>query len=208
MGQEGFEVSTVDAGDGALVRVASILPDIVLLDLHRPVMDGLAVCAALRNDPSLRGIPVVILTSCSSDDDVVAGLELGADDVVTRPISHRVLVARLRAALQRRADTEPGDGDLLRRGPITLAPAQHEARVDDEIVSLTATEFGILVALARRPGRVLSRSQILHALHGADCTVTDRAVDVHVLTLRRKLGRARAWIETVRGLGYRFRAAT
>lgn len=203
--REGFHVTCVGTGEGALKAVRQAAPDLILLDLMLPGMDGLEVCRALRNDPALASVPVVMLTAKTEEADIVTGLELGADDYVTKPFNPRVLIARVKAVLRRGDIDEPEEsGKSLRIRNVAINPERHEVRVDDEPILLTATEFRLLHLLARRPGRVFTRGEIISSIHGSQTAVTDRSVDVQVVSLRRKLGEAGTYIQTVRGVGYRF----
>ncbi len=203
--RDGYQVRMAFTGEEGLALIRSLKPTLVLLDLMLPGIDGLTVCGNLKRDPDTREIPVVILTARGEDADIVAGLELGADDYVTKPFSPRVLVARLRSVLRRRTIPPPTEDEVLRRGPFLVDPGRHEVRLEDRVVPLTATEFRILATLMRRAGWVFSRDQIIQHVHGADYPVTDRSIDVQMVALRRKLGHAGEWLETVRGVGYRFR---
>lgn len=203
--KEGFCVRGVSSGEEALEAARSRAPDLVVLDLMLPGVDGLEVCRRLKADPLLRHIPVVMLTAKGEEADVVAGLELGADDYVVKPFSMRVLLARIGAVLRRRARVEPGEEDVVRIRDLVIHPGRHEVLLGGEPVSLTLSEFRILHLLARRPGWVFTRYQIVDAVHGEDHPVTDRSVDVQIAGLRKKLGRAGRYIETVRGVGYRFK---
>jgi two-component system alkaline phosphatase synthesis response regulator PhoP len=204
--KEGYGVTGVGSGEETLPRARKLRPDLIVLDLMLPGIDGLTVCKQLKQDESLRGIPVIMLTAKGTEADVVTGLELGADDYVTKPFSPRVLVARIRSVLRRRR--EGGDGASsgeLRRGPLVISPGRHQVLRDGKPVDLTATEFSILSLLAQRPGWVFTRNQIIEGVRGEEYPVTDRSVDVHITGLRRKLEAAGDLIETVRGVGYRFR---
>ena len=203
--RHGFTPVCVGTGEEALAKVARKLPDLILLDLMLPGIDGLDVCRKLKGNPTTRSIPVVMVSAKGEEADVVAGLELGADDYIVKPFSPRVLVARVKAALRRGSDPEDGDtADApLRIGGITLNPSRREVAVDGSPISLTRTEFDLLSLLMKRPGRVFTRGQIIDAVRGEDYAVTDRSVDVQVLGLRRKLGAQGEVIETVRGVGYR-----
>jgi two-component system alkaline phosphatase synthesis response regulator PhoP len=205
--KEGYQVTVVATGEDALLAARSKLPDIIILDLMLPGVDGLEVCRRLKADPKTRSIPIVMLTAKGDEADVVTGLELGAADYVTKPFSPRVLTARVRAAL-RRGDAEEDAGGTLRVKDLTIHPGRHQVTVGDKPVELTATEFRIMQFLAKRPGWVFTRQQIVDAAQGDDVFVTDRyvtdrSVDVHIVSLRRKLGECGAYIETVRGVGYR-----
>ncbi|MBN2205554.1 MAG: response regulator [Thermoleophilia bacterium] len=209
LAKEGYTVVAVASGEDALAASRTKLPDAVVLDLMLPGLDGLEVCRRMKSDPTTRHIPIVMLTAKGTEADIVTGLELGASDYVTKPFSPRVLTARVKAVLRR--DTESTDeGGVLRVRQLTIHPGRHEVLAGDVPVSLTATEFRILVFLSRRPGWVFTRQQIVDAAQGddvyvADRFVTDRSVDVHIVSLRRKLGACGAYIETVRGVGYRLR---
>ncbi len=203
--KDGFRVTGVGSGEDALPAVRRHRPDLLLLDLMLPGLDGLTICRLLRQDEALRELPVIMLTAKGTEADIVTGLELGADDYVTKPFRPRVLVARVRSVLRRRGGADPAEAPALRRGALTILPTRHEVRLEDRPVDLTATEFSVLTVLARRPGWVFTRNQIIEAVRGDDYAVTDRSVDVHITGLRRKLGVAGDLIETVRGVGYRFR---
>ncbi len=168
-----------------------------------PGMDGLEVCRRIKADPKTRQIPVVMLTAKGEEADIVAGLELGAEDYITKPFSGRVLAARVRRILRKKTE-EPEPGAVVKVRELTIDPARHEVRVENEPVELTLTEFNILHTLARRPGLVFTRYQIVDAIHGDNYLVTDRAIDVQIVSLRKKLGPCAKYIETVRGVGYRF----
>jgi two-component system alkaline phosphatase synthesis response regulator PhoP len=205
--KEGYHVTVVATGEDALAAARTKLPDLVILDLMLPGVDGLEVCRRLKADAKTRTIPIVMLTAKGDEADVVTGLELGASDYVTKPFSPRVLTARIRAVL-RRGDAAEGDEATIRIRDLAIHPGRHQVLVRNTSVELTATEFRILVFLAKRPGWVFTRQQIVDAAQGDDAFVsdrfvTDRSVDVHIVSLRRKLGSGGAYIETVRGVGYR-----
>ena len=202
--REGYKVLTCETGEQALAVARSKTPDLVVLDLMLPGIDGLEVCKRLKADPGLRHIPVVMLTAKGEESDIVAGLELGADDYITKPFSGKVLVARVRRLL-RKVSEAADEKSLVKIHGLVIDPGRHEVTLDDKPVSLTLTEFNILHTLARRPGLVFTRYQIVDAIHGDDYLVTDRAVDVQIVALRRKLGSCGKLIETVRGVGYRFK---
>jgi two-component system phosphate regulon response regulator PhoB len=205
LAREGYRVTCVGSGEEAIRGIRSAPPDLVLLDIMLPGMDGLEVCRALKKDSSTRHIPVIMLTAKGEETDVVTGLELGADDYVPKPFSPRVLVARVRAVL-RRAAGEPEEEDApLSVGELVIHPGRHEVLVGGQSVNLTPTEFRVLHVLAGRPGWVFTRYQIADAIHAGDSAVTDRAVDVQIVGLRKKLGPCGERIETVRGIGYRYR---
>lgn len=203
--RKGLEVTLAASAEHALPLLRSRTFHLVILDLMLPGMDGLQLCRLLKADAALRHLPVLIVTALSQDTDVVSGLELGAEDYVTKPFSPSVLVARVRALLRRH--TEPATRDLapLKMDGIEIFPGEHMVLVDSKEVELSLTEFRILYTLAKSPGWVFSRYQILDQVRGEGYVATDRVVDVHVTGLRKKLGAAGDCIETVRGVGYRFR---
>jgi two-component system phosphate regulon response regulator PhoB len=170
-----------------------------------PGVDGLDVTKRLKADDATCKIPIVMLTAKGEESDIVTGLELGAEDYITKPFSPKVLVARVRAVLRREIKDAPGDEEALTIHEITIHPGRHEVLVNDKPVQLTFTEFGILSFLVRRPGWVFTRNQIVDAVRGDDYYVTDRSVDVQIVGLRKKLGKAGKHIETVRGVGYRLK---
>jgi two-component system phosphate regulon response regulator PhoB len=201
--KNGYRVDTAISGEQGLEKASRKLPDLILLDLMLPAVDGLEVCRIIKNDPKTRHIPVVMLTAKGEEADIVAGLEIGADDYITKPFSPRVLMARVKAVLRRPA---PGtDSDIIAVGDLEIDPGRHRIAVKGKTVELTATEFNLLHFLASRPGWVFTRYQIVDAIHGNDYPVTDRSIDVQVVGLRKKLGPAGEYVETVRGVGYRFR---
>ena len=198
-----YDVVGVASGEEALAQVRTTPPDLVVLDLMLPGVDGLEVCKALKRDTHTAAISIVILTARGEEADIVAGLELGADDYLTKPFSPRVLLARIRAVL-RRHHTEPVAADaMITHHGLVLHPGRHEVLVEGQPVPLTLTEFRVLHLLAQRPGWVFTRNQIIAAAQGTDVSVTERAVDVHIVSLRRKLGPVGETIETIRGVGYR-----
>lgn len=208
LGREGYAVAQATTGERGLELAQAAVPDLVLLDVMLPGIDGLETLRRLKALPSLARVPVIMASAKGEDPDVVAGLELGADDYVVKPYSPRVLVARVRTALRRRFQGGLGEVDadaVVSVDGITLDPDRHEIRVDGERVDLSATEFAVLELLMRSPGRVYGRAAIIDAVKGRDYPVTDRSVDVQIVSLRRKLGARGDYIETVRGVGYRFR---
>ena len=205
LARERFEASVARDGEEALKLIARDPPSLVLLDLMLPGMDGLAVCRALKSSPATAAIPVVMLTARGEESDIVAGLELGADDYITKPFSMKVLLARVKAVLRRRQEA-PADKDaVVRIHDLLINPGRHEVLLWGKPVEMTFCEFRILHLLAGRPGWVMTREQIVDAVRGADYAVTDRAVDVQVVGIRKKLGPRADYIETVRGVGYRFK---
>lgn len=202
--REGYEVMTVGTGDQALTVARSRQPSLILLDLLLPGLQGLDVCKILKADFKTHAIPIIILSAKSEESDIVTGLELGADDYITKPFSSRVLAARVRRALRKGAE-QGLDRRIINVHDLTIDPSRCEAHLGGHPLALTLSEFNILYALARRPGIVFSRYQIVDSLHGGDYIVTDRAIDVQITYLRKKLGPYRDYIETVRGVGYRFK---
>ncbi|MBX3372980.1 MAG: response regulator transcription factor [Phycisphaeraceae bacterium] len=206
--REGFEAAVIASGRLALDAVARRKPDLILLDLMLPDLDGLEVCRQLKWHEDHRTIPIVMVSAKGEEADVVTGIELGADDYVTKPFSPKVLMARVRSVL-RRSTTRPAPDRLspnrieFAGGLLTIDPDRHVVRAANRAVELTVTEFGILQYLAARPGFVRTRDQIIAAVHGGNTVLSSRTIDVHVTALRRKLGDLGSMIETVRGVGYR-----
>jgi two-component system alkaline phosphatase synthesis response regulator PhoP len=205
LAKEGYTVVGVMTGEDGVQQAKTAKPNAVLLDLMLPGMDGLEVCRMLKGDPTTRHIPVIILTAKGEESDVVTGLEVGADDYIVKPFSPKVLIARLRAVLRRRSRVPEDDETPIQAHEMLIHPGRHEVLVNGAAMDLTLAEFGLLRFLARRPGWVFTRAQIVSGVKGENYIVTDRAVDVQVVGLRRKLGVAGRYIETVRGVGYRFK---
>lgn len=205
----GYEVDCAACGEEGLKQVKEKHPDLILLDLMLPGIDGLDICRRLRRDEETEAIPIIMLTARGEEADIVSGLELGADDYVTKPFSIKVLLARIQTVLRRRSD-ELGDeaSEELQVGDLRIHTGRNQVLVEGQNVELTFTEFRVLVALASRPGWVFTRYQIVNAVRGEDYAVTDRAVDVQIAGLRKKLGSCGHYIETVRGVGYRFKEQT
>lgn len=200
----GYEVSCADSGEAALEMAMTDAPDMILLDLMLPGIDGLNVCRQLKNNRGTDTIPVVMLTAKGEESDLVRGLECGADDYIVKPFSPKVLLARMKA-IRRRLASAPGDGKLIEVANLVIDVNRHRVFINETPIELTLTEFRLLQLLAGRRGLVFTRSQIVNAIRGEDYIVTDRAVDVQIVGLRKKLGETGALIETVRGVGYRFR---
>ncbi len=201
----GHTVSGVESGEEALASVRREQPDLVILDLMLPGMNGLEVCRRLRTDRETAGIPLIIVSARDEEKDVVTGLEYGADDYLTKPFSPSILAARVQAVLRRREVGDPAaDRDAISASGISLDRTRREVLISGERIDLTFTEFEILWLLAGHPGQVFTRSRIVEGVRGADTAITVRAVDVRLVGLRRKLGAAAGSIETVRGVGYRF----
>lgn len=205
LAKEGYRVKVVSTGEEALRAVQGDPPGLVLLDLMLPGVDGLEVARQLKSGPATRNVPIIILTAKGDEVDVVSGLEIGADDYVPKPFSPRVLIARIRAVLRRATQQPVDDNAPVTTGELAIHPGRHEVLLGGEPIQLTPTEFRVLYVLASRPGWVFTRYQIADAIHEGDGPVTDRSIDVQIVGLRRKLGPAAARIETVRGVGYRFR---
>ncbi|MDK2857964.1 MAG: two-component system, OmpR family, phosphate regulon response regulator PhoB [Verrucomicrobiota bacterium] len=204
--RENFGVLEAGSGEEGLKLVERTAPDLILLDLMLPGKDGLEICRILKRNDRTQNIPIVMMTARGEENDIIMGLELGAEDYVVKPFSPKVLGARVKAVLRRNASApELSPDDVLKIHDMVIHPGRHEVLVKDKAVDLTATEFRILHFLARRPGWVFTRYQIVNAVHGEDYPVTERSIDVQVVGLRRKLRRAGNCIETVRGIGYRFR---
>ena len=203
--KEGYHVITATSGETAISKAHKEKPDLILLDLMLPGVDGLDVYRELKKKQDTSQIPIIMVTAKTEDADIITGLELGSDDYVTKPFSPKVLLARIKAVLRRKKYEEVEDTPILRIHELTINPARHEVLVNDEPKSLTASEFKILYFLARRPGWVFTRDQIISAIRGDDYPVTDRSVDVQIVGLRKNLGESGAYIQTVRGVGYRFK---
>jgi two-component system alkaline phosphatase synthesis response regulator PhoP len=204
--KEMFE--TISAGDGlkALQLARQQRPDLVLLDLMLPGMEGLEVCRRLKAERDTAGIPIIMLTAKGEEADIVAGLEIGADDYVPKPFSMRLLLARIKAVLRRTSAAESAEPRALTKvHDLVIDDDRHEVRVGGQPVMLTLTEYKLLRFLAQHPGRVFTRTQILNNIQDEHVLVIDRAIDVHVAALRKKLGEASCFVETVRGVGYRFK---
>lgn len=203
--RNGYKVDTAMTGEDGLTKTKGLLPDLLVLDLMLPKVDGLEVCRTLKNDPKTENVSIVMLTAKGEEADIVTGLEMGADDYIAKPFSPRVLLARIKAVLRRKqAKNIKDDSAVIRIHNIEIHPGRHEVLVKGKPVKLTSTEFSILYFLASQPGWVFTRYQIVDSIHGSDYPVTDRSVDVQVVGLRKKLGSAGKYIETVRGIGYKF----
>ncbi|MFM1872479.1 MAG: hypothetical protein RL398_1901 [Planctomycetota bacterium] len=207
--REGHKVIACRNGEQGLSRIRTDNPDLVILDLMLPGMDGVEVCRQVKADPVTRAIPIIMVTAKSEESDIVLGLGIGADDYITKPFSPRELVARVKVVLRRGPlREESGRGERVVRGPLAIDLGRHEARLDEVLLTLTPTEMRLLHFLASHPGRVFTRAHLLSRVIGEDAIVTDRNIDVHVRALRQKLGDAQKFIETVRGVGYRFAEAS
>ncbi|HEY9073288.1 MAG TPA: response regulator, partial [Desulfobaccales bacterium] len=205
LAREGYQVAGAASGEEAVKAAKTVLPDLILLDLLLPGIDGLEVCRTLKGEVRTRSIPIIMLTAKGEESDIVAGLELGAEDYVTKPFSPRVLLARIRTALRRRAAAPPAATALLKVHELVIDPGRHEVLLEGRRLDLTLMEFHLLHLLARRPGWVYTRGQIVQGVHGEDYAVTERSIDVHMVGLRKKLGSFGKNLETVRGIGYRLK---
>ena len=208
LAKAGFHVVYADNGEQALSVIKREKPELIILDLMLPGLNGLEVCKLVRKDPKSKNLPIVMLTAKSEENDITAGLDLGADDYITKPFSPKILISRIKAALRRKEGLSEENGGAKKNAPltihgITIDPNRYEVRVGEETIILTVTEFSILELLAKRPGWVFNRQQIIDGVRGYDYVITPRAVDVQVFGLRKKLGEAGKYIETVRGIGYR-----
>ena len=203
--REGYKVDCAATGEEALKKTESEAIDLIVLDLMLPGINGLEVTRRLKGSPKSQNLPIVMLTAKGEEADVVSGLELGADDYITKPFSPRVLAARVRAVLRRSRREVSEESLVLELQGMVIHPGRRSVQVEGIPIKLTFTEFQVLYFLARRPGWVFTRSQIVDAVRGDDYPVTDRSVDVQIVGLRKKLGNSGQCIETVRGVGYRFR---
>lgn len=205
LAKEGYTVTGFPSGEEMLAKLAGEGPDLFILDVMLPGVDGLALCKRIKGDTETNLTPVIMLTAKGEEGDIVAGLNLGADDYIPKPFSPRVLIARVKAVLRR-----PGKGpvaaagEVVNHGDLVIDHSRHEIRLAGTPLSLTATEFRILSFLANKPGWVFSRDQIISAVHDGNIAVTDRTVDVQIVALRKKLGSGQNYIQTVRGIGYKF----
>lgn len=206
--KEGYRIVTAMTGPEGLKQVKEEKPNLVVLDLMLPEMDGLEVCKRLRSAPDTAMLPIIMLTAKAEESDTIIGLELGADDYVTKPFSPKALVARVKALLRRLERTPANGASQFRYGPLTLDLGRHEVSVNNEEVPLTAKEFGLLEHLLRHPGRVLTREVLLNAVWGYDYYGTTRTVDVHIRRLKQKLPLLEEAIVSVKSLGYKLKDAT
>ena len=202
--REGYSVLASQRGDEGLNLIRSEAPDLVLLDLMLPGMDGLSICRQMKSDSSMREIPIIIASAKGEESDVVIGLEMGADDYLAKPFSPRELLARIRAVLRRGAPTADVRDDRIVVRDLIIDSRKHEVKINNRVVSLTSTEFKLLHHLASSRGRAFSREQLLNRVVGMGVVVVDRNIDVHIRALRKKLGNHSDMIQTIRGVGYRF----
>ena len=207
LAKEGHSITCVDTGEKAVESVRRRMPDIIVLDLMLPGIDGLEVCRRLKRDSKTREVPIIMLTAKSEERDVITGLDGGADDYVTKPFSPKVLHARIKSLMRRKdAELKSQQESTIEIRDLVIHPGRHEVTLGGLALNLTYTEFALLQHLAKRPGWAYTRAQIVDAVKGEDYPVTERSVDVQVAGLRKKLGDFGGNIETVRGVGYRFRA--
>ena len=202
--REGYKVLLAGHGNEGLALIQSKRPALVILDLMLPGIDGLSICQQLRADPKTRSIPLMILSAKEEESDIVIGLSLGADDYLAKPFSPREMLARVKALLRRANTSRSVSDDYIQVGPLAIDFSRFEAKLSGQPLKLTATEFKLLAELAGHPGRALTREHLLNRSVGDAVVVVDRNIDVHIRSVRKKLGDQAAMIETVRGLGYRF----
>lgn len=203
--KEGFEVAAASDGQDGLRRAQTLLPDLIILDLMLPSLDGLQVCRNLRSDPKTQDIPLLMLTAKGEETDEIVGFSMGADDYVTKPFKLQPLIHRIKALLRRPRST-PEQRDVVSAQGLEIDRVKHIVTADERELYLTPTEFRLLWTLARQPGRTYTRSELMDICRGEDANAMERTIDVHVRALRHKLGKRAALIETIRGVGYRFSA--
>jgi two-component system, OmpR family, alkaline phosphatase synthesis response regulator PhoP len=208
LSREGFTILCAASGEAAWDLLKTERVNLLVLDLMLPGMDGLELARRLKSEPRTQAVPIVMLSAKGEEADIVTGLELGADDYVTKPFSPRVLTARVRAVLRRQSQPESAEDEVLEIEDLVIDSGRRSVTAGGSPVNLTYTEFQVLSFLARRPGWVFTRTQIVDAVRGDDYPVTDRSVDVQIVGLRKKLGDSGHYIETVRGVGYRFKEKT
>lgn len=204
--KEGYIISQAPSGEKAIASVEENIPDLIILDLMLPGIDGIEICRQLKRKEETRKVPIIMVTAKGEDSDIITGLEMGADDYITKPFSPKVLIARIRTVLRRNSEiTYPKEEQLITIHGITINSARHTVHLDNKEIILSATEFAILEFLAANPGWVFSRNQIIKNVKGNDYPVTERSVDVQILGLRKKLEHFGDTIQTVRGVGYRMK---
>lgn len=203
--QNGFNVTTVKTGEAALEKARDVEPDLIVLDLMLPGIDGLDVCRILKSDKDTEDILIMMVTAKGAEEDIVKGLELGADDYLAKPFSPNVLVARIKALIRRGTGNGNKKNDILKYNDLKIHPGRREVSIKNEILDLTYSEFQILYLLVNNPGWVYTRNQIIEAIRGDNYPVTDRSIDFQIVGLRKKLGDYGKYINTVRGVGYRFK---
>jgi len=205
LSKNGYRVKIVTSGEDALELIKENDYDLIILDLMLPGVDGFDICKIIKSDKQKANIPIVMVTAKADEADKVAGLEIGADHYVTKPFSPRELLAIVKATLRRSPAKQEEEKPIIERGDLKIHVGRHEVTVRNKLLDLTLLEFRILLALAKKPGWVMTRYQIVDATRGEGISVTDRSVDVHIVSLRKKLGDAADYIETVRGVGYKFK---
>jgi two-component system phosphate regulon response regulator PhoB len=203
--REGYKAVGVESGEEGLELAISLKPDLMILDLMLPGMSGMDVCRKVKQDSSAQNVPIIIVSAKGEESDIVSGLELGADDYLTKPFSPRILMARVRAVMRRSGETDKKDDTILQIHGLTIDTKKFQLSIDGSPIELTKSEFKILHFLASHRGWVYTRYQIVDAIRGDKYVVTERAIDVQVTGLRKKLGNHADLIETVRGVGYRFK---
>ncbi|RKX23006.1 MAG: DNA-binding response regulator [Candidatus Zixiibacteriota bacterium] len=205
LSKEGYKVTGFTSGEEGLKSVKQLKPDLILLDLMLPGMDGLEICRQLKKESTTDHIPIIMLTAKTEESDIVSGLEMGADDYITKPFSPKVLIARIRSLFRRLKSKEITEQSVIELDDIIINPGKFEVLVNSKPIVLTLTEFQILHQLAKKPGWVFTRDQLIDSIRGEDVIITDRSIDVQIVGLRKKLGKLGHQIETVRGIGYRFK---
>ena len=199
----GYRTTCLLDGESAIKEIRESIPDLILLDLMLPGIDGLDVCRILKNSEQTAKIPIIMITAKGEDTDVVKGLEIGADDYVTKPFSLKVLFARVNALI-RRKNEYLNSNNKIQFKEILIHPGKREVKVGNKKIELTFSEFQILYLLAGRPNIVFTRQQIIDEIHGINYHVTDRSIDFQIVGLRQKLGKAKKYIQTIRSVGYKF----
>jgi two-component system phosphate regulon response regulator PhoB len=202
--KEGYRTSTATSGEEALSILKKESFDLLLLDLMLPGIDGFDLCRIIKSDAKF-DLPIIMLTARSTEIDKVAGLEIGADYYITKPFSIRELLAVVKVILRRKNNNTEQDKEIIERDPIKIHTGKHEVYLNDKLINVTIVEYKILFELLKRPGWVLSRNQLIEATRGEDIIITERTVDVHIVSLRKKLGKYADIIDTVRGVGYKFK---
>ncbi|PCJ20007.1 MAG: DNA-binding response regulator [Candidatus Cloacimonadota bacterium] len=203
---ENYKLTIFSNSESAIANLYKMKPDLILLDINLPGKNGLESLGIIRNKKGFEKIPIIMLTAKSSDIDQVLGLELGADDYITKPFTPQVLLARLKVTFRRFIDSSLQKNEsIIDIHGLVIDSISHQVQYKSQQLNLTITEFKILLSLAKKPGWVLSREQLIQTAHGDFCDITNRAIDVQIVTLRKKLGEASPLIETVRGVGYRFK---
>ena len=206
LSRDGYEVVTAKSGEDALQTADIFNPDLILLDLMLPGIDGLTTCRKLKSSEKTQHIPIIMLTAKGDESDIVAGLEFGADDYITKPFSSKIVSARIKALLRRTGDKVAESNDTVQVAGLFMNPQTREVTFNGESLKLTYSEFEILFLLSGTPGRVYTRNQIVNKIKGGDYPVTERSIDVQIVSLRKKLKGSSGLIETIRGVGYKFKS--